>query len=486
MEILLVSDQLSPYTGSGPVGECVGALGRALCQLGHVVTVAMPKHEGFERHGVMVARRLTPLSIGVQETVTVHDGQLPSGVKLVLFDGVKPSSEDTKLLSEHTKLVSEQARPGASTEGLDPELVAAAATLCRAAHAFSQQRATPFDVVHAHGVVAAATLAASPLPGILTLYDPADRGELTREQLASFGLPEEKVRHFSAGATPNLLLGGMISARMVVTFSPRLAERVLDVELLGAAGAELRSAGVDVTSIAGGVDYAVFNPSTDSALHTRFDREGTQGKTGCKTAFLRELEMELDAELPLFVFAQPLTRETGADLVLSATLDLCKTPCQLIVAGQGDPDLAREFASTRLTRLHNFRYVEQPGAEAGRRLLAAADFVLCPNRDTLLGTPIRAAQRYGAVPVALATPVSADAIIDCPADLSSGTGFLFEDATSEGLRAAVGRALAAFRQPLFPRLRRRVMGLDVGWERSARRYAQMYKVITSSSHPLDH
>lgn len=462
MEILLVSDQLSPYTGSGPIGECASALGRALCQLGHVVTVAMPKHEGFERHGVMVARRLTPLALGGDETATVHDGQLPSGVRLVLFDAAKHSAQ--------------------AVETGEPQRAALASFLCRAAQAFAQQRPTPFDVLHVHGVAAAATLGLSSLPGVFTVYDLSDKGELSSAQLDAFGLSAQVAERFRHGANASLLLGGMISARKVVTFSPRLAERAFDVELLGAFGANLRAEAVELGSVTAGIDYAVYNPATDSALAMRYDKEATQGKAACKAALLRELELELDAELPLVVFAQPLHRDNGADLVLAAALSLCKAPLQLVVAGRGDEDLGREFASERLKRLRNFRYLEDLSAVNTRRLLAAADFVLCPNREDLLGTPIRTAQRYGAVPVVLATPVAADAVVDCPSDLSSGTGFSFDEPSSDGLCAATERAVAMFREPLFARLRRRIMGLDLGWERAARRYAQLYKVVTSGSH----
>src|SRR5690606_37386055 len=116
-----------------------------------------------------------------------------------------------------------------------------------------------------------------------------------------------------------------------------------------------RAAGVELASIAAGIDYAVFNPATDSALHARYDRESAVGKAACKVALLRELELDLDAELPLFVFSQPLTRDNGADLLASAALELCKAPLQLVVAGGGDAELEREFASERLTRLKNFR-----------------------------------------------------------------------------------------------------------------------------------
>ena len=68
-----------------------------------------------------------------------------------------------------------------------------------------------------------------------------------------------------------------------------------------------------------------------------------------------------------------------------------------------------------------------------------------------------------------------DTIVDCDASLETGTGFLFDDESDEALLGAVGRGLAAFSSASFPRLRRRVMRLDLGWDRPARRYLQVYR-----------
>jgi starch synthase len=68
-----------------------------------------------------------------------------------------------------------------------------------------------------------------------------------------------------------------------------------------------------------------------------------------------------------------------------------------------------------------------------------------------------------------------DAIVDCDAALETGTGFLFDEATPEAFAGAVARALSAYTSTRWPVLRRRVMRLDLAWDRPARRYAQVYR-----------
>jgi starch synthase len=116
---------------------------------------------------------------------------------------------------------------------------------------------------------------------------------------------------------------------------------------------------------------------------------------------------------------------------------------------------------------------------ARRRVLSAADFALCLDAGSLTPASVQAAQRYGAVPVALARGAAVDALVDCDAELETGTGFLFEASETASLLGAATRAFSAYGSPAHTRLRRRVMRLDVSWERAARRYAQLYRKAAS-------
>jgi starch synthase len=108
------------------------------------------------------------------------------------------------------------------------------------------------------------------------------------------------------------------------------------------------------------------------------------------------------------------------------------------------------------------------------QLLAAADFVLMPSRSEPCGLVQMFAQRYGAIPIVTATGGLVDTVVDVDADLETGTGIVLPECSADDVAGAVGRAVSAFRHPRFPALRSRVMRLDVGWERPARRYAQVY------------
>src|SRR6202022_2602844 len=65
------------------------ALPKALRTLGHTVTIVMPRFASLEKHGLLLARRLTPLRFTLGDRTfeaTVLDGRLASQVDLVVVD----------------------------------------------------------------------------------------------------------------------------------------------------------------------------------------------------------------------------------------------------------------------------------------------------------------------------------------------------------------------------------------------------------------
>ena len=65
MDILFVATELAPIVKVGGLADVVAALTKTLRQLGHKVTLAMPRFPALERGGLLVARRLTPLSFNL-------------------------------------------------------------------------------------------------------------------------------------------------------------------------------------------------------------------------------------------------------------------------------------------------------------------------------------------------------------------------------------------------------------------------------------
>lgn len=468
MDILMVAAELGPWVAETDTAGTVAALAKAVRQLGHEVTVAVPRYPGFEEAGLLVARRLTPLPLPGGGEVTVFDGQLPSGVGLVLFDA--------PVLFERPGVYGEESADYADNArrfGL----------LGRAAAAFVRQRAQQgkaFDVLHlfdwpgALAALALTGLEGERVPSVLTLTDPRRRPVFPASALAELGIPPELI----AGAPSHELDVLALAAAQADTLtapSPSLGASLGDPAQGGALERTLGELGKSVLGVLGGVDYALYNPATDPLIGSRYDAEEPSNKARDRTLLLRELGLELGLDAPLVaVLAEP-GRDARLELALAALPALLRQELVLVLAGPGAHAPGGKLAALRERHADRLAVVDAGDEGFRHRLLAAADILVDPALTDASGRLIMAAQRYGAVPVARATLAARDAIVDCDVALETGTGFLFDDASPKAFEGAVARALAAWRSPGWARLRRRVMRLDLGWDRPARRYLAIYR-----------
>ena len=490
MDILFVASELSPMVRASSLGDVTASLSKALRLLGHKVTIAVPRFPAIEAAGILVARRLTPLVLrdeaGAKVEVTVFDGRLSSGVELLLLD--------LPVAAAAASAGPVVARP-ANAALDDPR---AAALFARAVVEVIRQRsetATPFDLVHAHdwaGAIVPYLLrrcpehALSRMPIVLTVHDLASQRLFPRSVLKLLGLGDEHFRPegIEFYGHVSFLKAGIMTANAVTTVSPTYA-----LEALTAEGGEkyegvLATRKDKLAGIVNGIDYAVHNPMTDPAIIARYDAEDSSNKGRCKSAVVKEMGLDVTPERPLVFFPGPITTAAGADLVATALPKILRGDVSFVIVGDGDAELVAKLSA--IVEKHPDRAVMLSHASDAviHRLYAGADLVLVPAHREPCGFAQLYAQRYGALPVARKTGGLADTIVDCDEQLETGTGFLFDKATGTALLGAVQRGLAAMTSPRWPALRRRVMRLDLGWDRPARRYVQVYRgAIAEASAP---
>ena len=103
--------------------------------------------------------------------------------------------------------------------------------------------------------------------------------------------------------------------------------------------------------------------------------------------------------------------------------------------------------------------------------------LLMPSRYEPCGIAQMIAMLYGCVPIAHATGGLKDTITD-PYDSADYTGFLFNDADPDACAGAMRRALEAYRdKEQWLALQKRCMGQDFTWEKSAKKYYDLYKSL---------
>lgn len=484
MEITFVTTELAPFVKVGGLADVSAALPKALRGFGHAVTVVIPRFPELEQQGLLLARRLTPVEFTLGERsfkATVLDGRLPSQVDLVVVD--VPGLFD---------------RPGVYGErGEDyADNALRFAALSRAAAELVRQRAAsgrPVDVVHCNDwptalvptylrALAADVPALAATRTVLTIHNVVHQGVFPKDTLPALGLSWD---HFHVNGIEfyggiNLLKQGIVTADVVTTVSPTYAREIQTPEMGAKLDGVLRARGEALVGICNGVDYAVWNPATDPAIAAHYDAEDLSNKARCKTALQKELGLPLEPHAPLVADIGRMVEQKGTDLATAAAPKLLRaTDAQMVFAGDGRPELIAAV-ETVVSRSHGRAVLARAASEGlVHRILAGADVVLVPSRYEPCGLVQMYAQRYGALPVAHATGGLVDTIVDCDAKLETGTGFLFDAPSADGLLGAAERALAARETPGWGRLVRRAMRLDRGWDRPARRYEQVYRSLAA-------
>ncbi|HEY5308619.1 MAG TPA: glycosyltransferase, partial [Casimicrobiaceae bacterium] len=224
--------------------------------------------------------------------------------------------------------------------------------------------------------------------------------------------------------------------------------------------------------------------ATDMHLASRFTVANLSARAPNKAALEARFGLDRDPAALLVGVVSRLTWQKGMDLLLAALPGLLRGGAQLAMLGSGDQDLERGFAEAAR------RHPGQVGACIGydealaHRLQGGADAILVPSRFEPCGLTQLAALRYGAIPVVARVGGLADTVIDADdANLASGvaTGVQFAPVTQHELEAALKRTLALWREPKrWRQMQMRAMGTDVGWSRSAKLYAQLFRELVIS------
>ncbi len=482
MDILFVSTELAPFVKVGGLADVAAGLTKALRLLGHKVTIVLPRFRGLEAGGLLVARRLTPIRVQLGDRsveVTVFDGRLASQVDLVLVDA--PG------LLDRPEVYGER---GESY----PDNLLRFATLSRAAAEIARQRAaagSPFDVVHCNDWPSALVPAhlkelrktspeLSATRTLLTIHNLSHQGIFPAESLPDTGLSGD---HFKLDGLEfygklNVLKYGILAADAVTTVSANYAQEIQTPEKGERLDGVLRARPTPLIGIVNGVDYAVYNPATDSALAARYDAEDTSNRARCRGALQQELGLALDPAAPIVAAVGRIVEQKGADVLAQAVPRLVRTTdAQVILAGDGDPALIAALEEAVGRAPGRAVFVRAASEPLVHRIFSGADLMMLPSRYEPCGLVQLYAQRYGALPVAHATGGIVDTVVDCDAKLETGTGFLFQPVSVDALVGAVQRAVAARATPAWRGLVRRVMRLDRSWDRPARRYERVYRSL---------
>ena len=334
--------------------------------------------------------------------------------------------------------------------------------------------------------------ARSARPGtVLTVHNLAFQGHFPAALLHTLLLPPgalsiDGVEYYGG---IGFLKAGLQFADRVTTVSPTYAAEIRTPE--GGMGLDglLRVRSAVVSGIVNGLDEAVWNPRTDLHLAATYTAARLGRRQKNKHALRERFGITTGHEAPLFAVISRLSEQKGLDLLLAALPRLLSLGADLVLVGSGDAALEHGFRAAAQRSAGRVGVFIGYDERLAHLVQGGSDALLVPSRFEPCGLTQLAAMRYGSLPIVARVGGLNDTVIDAnEAALSAGvaTGIQFAPVTREGLENALVRACALWaNRKAWRAIQKNGMALEVGWDRPATEYAELYREIARGARPAE-
>jgi starch synthase len=478
-KVLAVASEVFPLIKTGGLADVVGALPSALAGHGVSMRVMMP--------GYPAVTAMLKAGEAVWTSKALHGGP----AKLV---AAKAHGLDLLIL-DAPHLFDRPGNPYLGPDGTDwPDNWRRFAALSYVAGEIGRGGLPAFvpDVVHVHDWQAALAAAYLKTAGptaaksILTIHNLAFQGNFAASVFPDLGLPAsvfaiDGIEYYGG---VGYLKGGLQFADAITTVSPTYAEEICTPA--GGMGLDglLRARRAVLSGIVNGIDTDLWDPSSDRALVANYDAS----RLGARDANKRAVEDRFSLKAgngPLFAVVSRLAWQKGMD-ILGACIDgMASAGARLAVLGSGEAALEGLFRAAASRHRGQVGVVTGYDENLAHLLQGGADAILVPSRFEPCGLTQFHGLRYGTVPIVSRVGGLADTIIDAnDAALSAGvaTGIQFAPVEVGALARALGRAIYLYGdRKMWRTLQRRGMKSDVSWEKSALRYASLYRDLAGAT-----
>jgi len=484
LKILFLSAEVAPFAKAGGLADVCGSLPKALSALGHDVRVVMPAFAPVE--AALQSGKLGVHSHPLTLQVPMGTGPVTAGVLEATLPG---SHVPIYFIAERHSFGD---RPFFYGYKDDPARFAffsrAALDLIIAALGWRP------DLVHAHdwhtapAVTWLATAGQSDpryagLPTLFTIHNLRHQGNAPWQIFEYLGLLSHRLAEERFGEV-NFMARGIYHATKISTVSPTYAREIMTYE--GGSGLDklLRHRHLDVHGILNGIDYDVWNPSSDRHLKAPFDAGTLEARKANKHALQLRAGLPQRDDVPLVAMVSRLDGQKGLDItghVLHLLMNSYAGEAQCVVLGSGAAhyeDMLRHLAGFHNDKMTAFLGFEP---ELAPLIYGGSDIFLMPSLFEPCGLGQMIAMRYGCVPVVRATGGLADTV------RPGVTGFTFTNYSAEDFWNTLQEALYIWhRDPESWRaIQQLAMTSDFSWANSARAYQQVYEwAIAGGLNPI--
>ena len=316
------------------------------------------------------------------------------------------------------------------------------------------------------------------MKSVLSIHNIEFQGKFNPYEMGNlFGLENKYFDALIYNGDLNLLKGAIQLADRVNTVSETYAREILDPYFSYGLDKILNVEQGKLRGILNGIDVDKFNPKTDPMIPVNYDLKTFEDKVQNKLAFQKEMDLEVNADIPLIGMVTRLTHQKGIDLILQPSEEILKTGAQLVILGTGDAHYESALRSLEHYRHDRVRSILLFSNEMSAKIYAASDLFLMPSKTEPCGLSQLISMRYGTVPVVHRVGGLRDTVI--PFTGVEGNGFTFESFQAGDMMDAIYRAVTCFYQSPdeWKQIIKNNLQKDVSWEQSAKKYLDLYHEV---------
>lgn len=314
---------------------------------------------------------------------------------------------------------------------------------------------------------------------LLTIHNLAFQGIFTYKQFKETGFDQDlfDMNGFEFYGRMNLLKAGIVFSDVTTTVSESYAKEIQTSDFGCGLEGVLKLKKNKPQGIVNGIDWQIWNPSTDKKLIKKYSAKSyVRGKGAHKKYLQKKFKFEETKKLPLFGFVGRITHQKGVDLIAEAIQQFGEEDAQFIVQGLGDQSLTGYLKRVSKNMKKNIAVVFKFDDRLAHRIYAGSDFFLMPSRFEPCGLSQMISMRYGTIPLVNRTGGLADTVISY--EQRKGTGFVFKKPSVDKLVATIEGALTVFKKKqTLNKLITNGFKEDFSWEQSAKKYKKVYSCL---------
>ena len=471
MKVCFIAAEAAPFVKVGGLGDVIGSLPKALRELGVDARVILPLYSSIDRERF-------GLKYKAYQFVDLGWRHSYCGIFETEVDGVPCYFVDNEQYFNRDSIY------GQADDGERFAFFSKAALEILPALDFKPDVVNVNDWHTALSVIYLDVLKSreaefyKDMKSVLSIHNIEFQGRFNPYEMGNpFGLENKYFDALIYNGDVNLLKGAIQLADRVNTVSETYAREILDPYFSYGLDKILTVEQGKLRGILNGIDVDKFNPKTDPMIPVNYDLKTFEDKVQNKLAFQKEMDLEVNADIPLIGMVTRLTHQKGIDLILQASEEILKTGAQLAILGTGDAHYECALRSLEHYRHDRVRSILLFSNEMSAKIYAASDLFLMPSKTEPCGLSQLISMRYGTVPVVHRVGGLRDTVI--PFTGVEGNGFTFESFQAGDMMDAIYRAVTCFYQSPdeWKQIIKNNLQKDVSWEQSAKKYLDLYHEV---------